>query len=172
MSTEPKQRNVVATRIFEAPVERVWRAWSEPEQVKQWWGPHGFTVPVADMDFREGGMSLVAMRAPAEYGGQDMYNTWTYSKIVPYERLEFVNNFSDAAGARLDPALLPGLPAGIPLNVPHVITFKPAGSNRTEMTITEYGYTTDEAHDMSLAGLEQVLDKLAASVKQGTQETP
>ena len=61
--------NVVVTRTFDAPVERVWQAWSEPQLVMQWWGPTGFTCPKADLDFREGGTSLVCMRAPQEYGG-------------------------------------------------------------------------------------------------------
>jgi len=79
-------KNMVLTRTFDAPLEKVWQAWSDAELVKQWWGPQGFTCPVADMDFREGGTSLVCMRAPAEYGGQDMYNTWTYTKIMPMQR--------------------------------------------------------------------------------------
>ena len=54
------------TRIFDAPVERVWRAWSDGNQVMRWWGPAGFTSPGAAMEFREGGVSLVCMRAPAE----------------------------------------------------------------------------------------------------------
>jgi uncharacterized protein YndB with AHSA1/START domain len=43
--------NMVVTRSFDAPVEQVWKAWSESEQVKRWWGPTGFTCPVAKMDF-------------------------------------------------------------------------------------------------------------------------
>ena len=54
-----KTRDLVVTRIFDAPVEQVWKAWSDPDQVMRWWGPHGFTAPVAKMDFREGGTSLV-----------------------------------------------------------------------------------------------------------------
>ncbi len=77
-----KKRNVVLTRVFEAPLEEVWRAWVESGMVRQWWGPAGFTCTLAEMDFREGGTSLVGMRAPAEFGGQDLYNTWTYRKIV------------------------------------------------------------------------------------------
>ena len=71
--------DVVVTRIFDAPVEEVWKAWSDPEYVKRWWGPAGFTSPSAEMDFRVGGASLVCIRAQAEYGGQDMYHTWTYT---------------------------------------------------------------------------------------------
>ena len=73
MSIEPKKRNLVVTRVFDAPLTQVGNAWSDPEQVKRWWGPDGFTSPVAKLDFREGGTSLVCMRAPNEFlGGQDM----------------------------------------------------------------------------------------------------
>jgi uncharacterized protein YndB with AHSA1/START domain len=162
MSTEPKQYNVVVTRVFDAPIEQVWRAWVDPEYVMRWWGPHGFTCPVAKMDFREGGASLVCMRAPQEYGGQDMYSTWTYTKIVPNERIEYVFNFSDQDGHKLTPAQV-GLPAGIPEDGHHVVVFKDLGDNRTEMTMTEHGYTSDQARDISKAGLEECLDKMAAS---------
>ncbi len=63
MSTEPKTHNMVVTRVFDAPIEQMWKAWVEPERVKQWWGPANFTCPLAEMDFREGGTSLVCMRA-------------------------------------------------------------------------------------------------------------
>jgi uncharacterized protein YndB with AHSA1/START domain len=113
------------------------------------------------MDFREGGTSLVCMRAPQEFGGQDMYNTWTYTKIAPRQQIEFILQFADKDGTKLDPAQL-GLPPGIPPDVRHVITFKAVGDHRTEMTVTEYGYTSDQAHDISKAGMEQCLDKMAA----------
>ena len=153
--------NVVVTRILDAPVEEVWKAWSDPEYVMQGWGPTGFTSPRAEMDFRVGGASLVCMRALAEYGGQDMYHTWTYTEIDPYERIEFIQNFADEGGTPLDPAAM-GMPPGVPRDVPHVITFKAAGDDTTEMAVTEYGYTTEQARDLSKAGMEQCLDKMAA----------
>jgi uncharacterized protein YndB with AHSA1/START domain len=153
--------NVVVTRILDAPVEEVWKAWSDPEYVMRWWGPTGFTSPSAEIDFRVGGASLVCMRAPAEYGGQDMYHTWTYTKIDPHERIEFIQNFADEGGTHLDPATM-GMPPGVPHDVPHMITFNAAGDNRTEMTVTEYGYTSEQARDLSRAGMEQCLDKMAA----------
>ena len=55
--------NLVVTRVFDAPAENVWRAWSDAEMVKLWWGPTGFTCPFARIDFREGATSLVCMRA-------------------------------------------------------------------------------------------------------------
>jgi uncharacterized protein YndB with AHSA1/START domain len=152
---------VVVTRELEVPMREVWKAWSDPEYVKRWWGPTGFTSPSAEMDFRVGGASLVCMRAPAEYGGQDMYNTWTYIRIEPHERIEFVSNFADKDRTHLDPAAM-SMPPGVPRDVPHVITFKSAGDARTEMTVMEYGYTTEQARDLSRAGMEQCLDKMAA----------
>jgi len=161
LAQAPKKRDVVVTRVFDAPIEQAWKAWSEPEYVMQWWGPTGFTCPLAEMDFREGGTSLVCMRAPKEFGGQDMYNTWSYKKILPMQRIEYILNFSDKDGNKLDPAAL-GIPPGVPSDVHHVITFKAIGDNQTEMAVTEYGYTSDQAHDISKAGLEQCIDKMAA----------
>ena len=165
MNTESEQRNVVVTRVFDAPVDQVWQAWSDSERVMRWWGPTGFTCPLAEMDFREGGTSLVCMRAPAEFGGQDWYNTWTYEEIVPLKRLVYLLRFADKDGNVLDPAQL-GLLPGIPREVRNVNTFKDLGDGKTELTITEQSYTSDQAHDLSKAGLEQCLDKLADSLKQ------
>jgi uncharacterized protein YndB with AHSA1/START domain len=157
----PQTFDVVVTRVFDATVEEVWKAWSDPAYVTRWWGPTGFTSPSAEMDFRVGGASLVCMRAPAEYGGQDFYNTWTYTTIDPHERIEFVSNFANGDGRHLDPAAM-GMPPGVPRDVPHVIVFKAAGAKGTEMTVTEHGYTTEQARDLSRAGMEQCLDKMAA----------
>jgi uncharacterized protein YndB with AHSA1/START domain len=145
--------------IFNAPVEAVWKAWSEPEYLKQWWGPHGFTAPVADVDFRVGGTSLVAMSSP-EFG--TFYSSWMYTKIVPMERIEFIHRFADETGRILDPveAGLP-MPNGIPSEVPHVITIRQLDDGRTEMTVMEQGYTTAQAVELSRMGLEQSLEKMA-----------
>ena len=155
-------KDLVITRVFEAPVDRVWKAWSDGNDVMRWWGPRVFTSPMARMDFREGGSSLVCMRSP---DGHDMYNTWTYKKIVPNERIEFVLDWADKDGKRVDPASM-GLPANMPRDVRHVITFKSIAANKTEMTITEFGYTSQEQYDLSKAGLEECLDKLAAMFKE------
>jgi uncharacterized protein YndB with AHSA1/START domain len=122
-------------------------------------GAGGFTSPVAIMDVREEGTSLVCMRSPQ---GQDLYNTWEYREVVPMRRLEFILNFADENGNRVDPAAL-GLPPEVPQDVRHVITFESAGDNRTTMTVTEFGYTSDQIFDISKAGLQQCLDKMTAA---------
>jgi len=73
--------DVVVRRTFPVPPEEAWRAWSESDLVKQWWGPDGFTCPMADVDLRVGGRTFVVMRAPAEFGGGDLYSTWTFTEV-------------------------------------------------------------------------------------------
>lgn len=154
------KKDLIVTRVFDVPVEEVWKAWSDPEYVMRWWGPTGFTCTLAKMDFREGGTSLVCMRAPKEFGGQDLYNTWTYKKIVPMQQFEFIQNFADKDGNMADPALH-GLPPDAPQEVRNLVTFRVLGG-KTEMTITEYDWTVGPIMEMSKAGLEQCLDKMAA----------
>ncbi|MBZ0283531.1 MAG: SRPBCC domain-containing protein [Anaerolineae bacterium] len=162
MSAETKKRDLIITRVFDVPVEQVWNAWSNSDQVMRWWGPTGFTCPVAKMDFREGGTSLVCMRAPKEFGGQDMYSTWTYQKIVPMQQIDFIQNFADENANQIDPITL-GLPPDMPQKVRSLVIFKAIGNNRTEINITEFGYTSDQIIELSKAGMEQCLDKMAAS---------
>ncbi len=152
---------VIVTRIFDATVDEVWRAWSDPEYVMRWWGAAGFTSPSAEMDFRVGGVSLVCMRAPEEYGHQEIYNTWSYTRIDLHERIEFVSNFADEGGNHLAPAVV-CIPPGVPYDVPHVVTFEAAGEGKTKLTVAEHGYATEEARDLSKVGMEQCLDKMAA----------
>ena len=152
---------VVVTREVDAPPEAAWRAWSDPELVRQWWGPTGFTCPRADVDLRAGGSTLVAMQAPPEYGGFLMHNRWTYGVVDEPRRLEFVSEFADGDGQVITPAAA-GIPPGVPEQVPHVVEFEPLPGGRTRVTVTETGYTGEEARAQSHAGQEQVMDKLQA----------
>ena len=156
-----KKKDLVFTRVFDAPVEQVWNAWVEPNMVMRWWGPDGFTSPSAKMDVREGGTSLVCMRAPKDFGGQDMYSTWTYTKIVPMREIEYLHHFADKDGNRVDPAQQ-GLPPDMPEEVRNLVTFKTAGDNKTKITVTEYDWPVGHMMEMSKMGMEQCLDKMAA----------
>ena len=160
-SGNPETFDMVIARTFDAPVSELWRAWTEGDYLREWWGPTGFTAPIAEMDVREGGTSLVAMRAPDDMGGFEHFHTWTYHKVVPEKRMEFVQHFTDRDGSPIDPASV-GMPEGIPLQVPHVLTFDDAPSGGTEFTVTERGYTAPEVVELSRAGMNQCLDKLAA----------
>jgi len=157
-----EKRDLVFTRVFDAPVELVWKAWTDPQHVMQWWGPTGFTSPLAKMDVREGGASLVCMRAPKEFGGRDMYSTWEYKKIVPMARIEYIHNLADKDGNKADPVKL-GMPADFPQDLRNLVTFKDLSNGKTELTVTEYDWTVGQMMEMSKMGMEQCLDKMAAS---------
>lgn len=155
------KRDLVLTRVFDAPVELVWRAWTDPTHVMRWWGPAGFTSPSAEMDVREGGTSLVCMRAPKEFGGQDSYNTWAYTKIVPMRRIEFFQNLADKDGNTADPVTM-GMPPDSPQDQRNLVTFEDVGGGKTALTVTELGWTGGQMMEMSRMGMEQCLDKMAA----------
>ena len=153
--------HVVVVREIDATVDAVWRAWRDPDSIRQWWGPAGFTCPRADVDFRVGGTTVVAMQAPAEYGGFLMHNRWTYTALDEPTRIEFVSEFADADGQPIEPAAA-GIPPGVPAQVPHVVDLAPLPDGRTRVTITETGYTSEEARLQSQTGQEQVMDKMQA----------
>lgn len=155
-----EKRDVVITRVFDAPIEQVWRAWTDPEYVMRWWGPTGFTSPSCKIDFREGGKFVFHMRAPKDFqGGQDFYTAGVYKKIVPLKLIEFSQGLADKDGNRIDPATM-GMPADFPKEIPSALAFKRVG-DKTELTATEYGWTLGQMRDMSEAGLNQCLDKLS-----------
>jgi uncharacterized protein YndB with AHSA1/START domain len=152
------RRDLVFTRVFDAPVERVWRAWTAAEDVRRWWGPDGFSAPVAEMDVREGGTTLVAMSSP-EFGTS--YSTWQYREVKPLERLVYVHNLADKDGNKVDPAAL-GMPPDFPQDQTHSVRFKNLGDGRTELTMIEHGWTEGQMMELSRIGMEQCLDKMAA----------
>jgi hypothetical protein len=114
--------DVVVRRTFPVPPEQAWRAWSEADLVKQWWGPDGFSCPFAEVDLRVGGRTLVAMRAPAEFGGGDMYSKWTYTEVVRTRGSPTYSTLQTRRANRLIPADL-GMGPGVPDDGEHVVSF-------------------------------------------------
>ena len=77
-------RELVITRLINAPREKVYRAWTDPELMKQWFAPKPYTTPVVGVDVRPGGSATIVMRSP---DGQDMPNHGVYLEVVPNQRL-------------------------------------------------------------------------------------
>lgn len=157
MSEGAGTRDLVAHRVVDASPEEAWRAWFEPDRVRRWWGPDGFTCPLARMDFRPGGTSLVCMSSP-EFG--DLYNLWHYRRIVPMERIEYIHSLADAHGNRLDPADL-GLPPSFPADQLHSVALRPLAGDRVEVTVTEHGWPPGPMMEVARKGREQCLEKMA-----------
>jgi len=89
--TEP----FVVSRLLDAPRERIWKAWTDAAQLKQWWGPQGFKVHTCKVDLRPGGMFHYGMTAP---DGSEMWGRFVYRTIDAPERLVFIVSFSDPQG--------------------------------------------------------------------------
>jgi uncharacterized protein YndB with AHSA1/START domain len=88
-------RELVITRVFDAPRSLVFTAWTEPERIKQWWGPRGFVTLSCEMDFRSGGLWRTRSRAP---DGQEYVAHSVFREIVAPERLVFTYAWEDADG--------------------------------------------------------------------------
>lgn len=159
-TTAPKKTNIVVKRIIDAPVELVWKTWTEPDHVMKWWGPQYYTSPSCVIDLRVGGKYIFCMRAPADQGGRDMYTSGNYTAIVPLERLEFTQGLSDKEGNRLEPSAL-GMPPDFPYELQMTVLFKRVKHDMTELTITEHGWTPGMMMVYSLAGMHQCMDKLS-----------
>jgi uncharacterized protein YndB with AHSA1/START domain len=86
-------RELVLTRLIDAPRARVFRAWTEPDLLKQWFAPAPFTTPVAELDVRPGGANVIVMRDPA---GNEFPNAGVYLEVVRNERLVFTDAYTKA----------------------------------------------------------------------------
>ena len=91
----PTERELVIMRVFDAPRELVWKAWTERERLMQWFGPKGFTMRTATLDLRPGGVFHYCLQSP---DGQDVCGKFVYREIVAPERIVLVNSFSDEKG--------------------------------------------------------------------------
>ncbi|MGE0723142.1 MAG: SRPBCC domain-containing protein [Alphaproteobacteria bacterium] len=119
----------VISRVFDAPRDRVFKAWSEASQLDRWWGPAGMTVKTLKLEFRPGGMFHFSMVPP---GGQTMYGRFVYREIVRPERIVFVNSFADADA---DGAIARApFSADWPLEIESRLTFEEDG-DRTRLTL-------------------------------------
>ena len=117
----------VISRVFDAPRERVWQAWTEVERLKQWWGPKGFTVTHCKLDLRPGGIMHYCLRMP---DGKEMWGKFVYREIVKPERLVWVNSFSDKDGG----TTVHPMNANWPRELLTTVTFEPQGAG-TKLTV-------------------------------------
>lgn len=124
------------TRVFTASNEAVWNLWNDPEAMKRWWGPHGFSCPLAQNDPRVGGRYLLGMQQ--EGSSRIDYNVGTYTEVVPKTRMVSLLSFSDEHGTPI-PGARVRLPGTWPDAVKIEFDFEPVSPSETRVTITETG---------------------------------
>ena len=154
---ETAEREFVMERVFNAPREIVFKAFSDPKHVAQWWGPKGWTLPVCEMDFRPGGVWFYGMRGP---GGEESFGKAIYQEIIAPERIVYQDNFADAEGNVLE-----GMP-------PMVITMEfTEESGKTRITSrTLFASVADLEATMAMGmveGFTQTWDRLEEYLAEG-----
>ncbi len=159
VESAPKNELII-TRIFDAPRELVWKAWTDPEHVKRWWGPKDYTAPSCNIDLREGGKYLYCMRSPE---GQNYWSTGVYREIVEPERIVYTHSFADEKG-NVVPATHYSMSVDFPLETQVTVTFD-LHEGKVKLTLRHPGIPSGLMLEMAQAGWNESLDKLAASLK-------
>lgn len=126
---QPAIEPFVISRVFDAPRELVFKAFTDPERMKHWWGPKGFKVIAQNMDLRPGGMYHYGLRAP---DGNTMWGRFVYREISAPERIVFVDSFSDEHGGLTRHPMSPGWP----IEMLSTFIFEDVGDGRTKLTVT------------------------------------
>src|SRR5687767_5398946 len=98
-----KQKALNITREFNLSIDKVWKAWTEPESFKKWWGPKDFTCPYCSIDLRVGGKYLNCMRSTE---GEEYWNTGVYNEIISFKKLVYTDSFSDDKGTVIPASFL------------------------------------------------------------------
>jgi uncharacterized protein YndB with AHSA1/START domain len=150
-TTPSPTRELTLTRVFDAPRSLVFRMWTESKHMAQWWGPHGFTNPVCEIDARPGGAIRIHMRGP---DGVVYPMVGTFREFVEPERLVFTAVAQDQAGTPLLEALT-------------TVTFEQQGG-KTKITVQAKAVGLAPVAPQMLAGMEagwtQSLERLEALV--------
>ena len=148
---------ITITREFPAPRALVWKAWTDPDLLRRWYGPKDFTAPSLKIDLREGGSYLYCMRSPE---GQDYWSTGRFLELVEPERIVCTDSFADSAG-NVVPASHYGMEGDMPLELRVELDFKEA-RGKTRFTLRHFGIPAGRDRDLAEQGWNESLDKLAA----------
>jgi uncharacterized protein YndB with AHSA1/START domain len=154
------------TRVFDAPVDLVWKAWTDPKYVMQWWGPNGFTSPVCKMDFRVGGRSLCCMKSP---DGQEFWNAIEYHEIVPHEKIVSSMYFADANGNKVEPEAY-GIDHEAIEGAYDVTLFEDLGNGKTKLTHIGNEPMESAKNSGQLEGWNQIIAKIEEVIAGMLQE--
>ena len=145
-------RDLMLTRIIDSSREKVYRAWTDPELLRQWFAPLPYTTPVAEIDLRPGGSNLIVMRSP---DGLEMPNRGVYLEVKNNERLVFTNAYTSA----WEPSEKPFMTV--------ILTFEDEGGKTKYTALVRHWTVADrEAHEKMgfHQGWGQCTDQLAALV--------
>jgi uncharacterized protein YndB with AHSA1/START domain len=159
-SQKEQTEQVLITRVFDAPRESVFKAWTDCERLTRWWGPKGFTTPFCKIDPRPGGVFHYCMRSPE---GRDYCGKGVYHEIAEPERIVCTDSFADAEG-NVVPATYYGMSADFPLEMLVTVTLEET-EGKTRLTLKHaLGSVPATERDLCQQGWSESLDKLAGDL--------
>lgn len=156
-------KEFVISRTFDAPRDLVWKAFTDPAHMKEWWGPKGSKVSQLKIDLRVGGICHYALQMP---GAPPMWGKFVYREIAPPERIVLLSSFSDEAGGVTRHPMAPTWPE----RMLSIFTFEEVAPGKTKFTVhwspyeasAEEQQTFDGAHTSMQGGWTGTLDQLEA----------
>ena len=143
LNNELHAEQLVLTRVFNAPRSLVFKMWTEPEHLSNWWGPAGFKIYIKKFDFSAGGVFLYCMTG----NGFEMWGRFVYLEIEEPEKLVFINSFSDSDGN----ITRAPFSATWPLEVLNTLTFEEE-NGKTTMTLNGGPYNASDEELQTFAG--------------------
>lgn len=149
------ERSLLITRTFNAPRERVWQEWINPDLFICWWGPKDYSTPYAKIDLRVGGKYLSSMRGP---DGKDIWSTGTYKEIIEPNKIVMTDSFSDEHG-NVVPASYYGMGSDIPMEMEVEVRLEDV-DGKTRMILEHCGLPEGEILEQTRQGWSESFDKL------------
>lgn len=155
----PEQKAIAIERKFNLSPDIVWKAWTEAESCKKWWGPKAYTCSSCTIDFRTGGKYLNAMKGT---DGKEIWSTGTYKEIIPLKKIVQTDNFADSDG-NIVPASFYNMPGEWVEELVVTVTFEEV-DGKTNMTLHHAGLPA-EMRDECIKGWQSSFDKLDSNFK-------
>lgn len=163
---EKNENGMMIERVFDAPREKVWKTWTDPEMIKKWWGPKDFTAPDIRIDFREGGKYLYCMHGRPGTGmdERDFWSGGVFREITPMEKIVLTDYFTDEKGNRVH-AKYYGMNENFPEEMTVVVTFEDHESGtKLSLNYPSLGDMPETDRIGMRQGWNQSLDKLAEAM--------
>ncbi len=148
---------VMIERVFNAPIETVWKMWTDPALFGQWYGPNGMKVPVVEMDVVIGGTRKICMQMERPDRTMTMWFTGEYKEVHKPTRLVYTESMCDQDGNIISPQAM-GMPEGHPAVTEVIIELSEEGG-KTRMKMVHIGVPAGSG---GAGGWTQAIDKLAA----------
>lgn len=150
MTAPATNNDLVLTRVMDVPREKLFRAWTEPELMKQWFAPKPWTISHVEVDPRAGGTSHFVMRSPE---GKDYPNSGVYLQVVKNEKIVFTDAYIEAWA----PSAKPFFTA--------IVTFEDVGGGKTKYTATARHWTAEDRETHEKMGFHEGWGQCASQLE-------